>query len=149
MSYAEFAGIMAGMIFFGFAGDLIGRNRAGRLTGLLMFTGVTVMAFYDNSQTEKIFQLFAIFFAVYGMGVGGEYPLTAAIAAAHHAEVLNEAAMEDEERRLARIQKDKERTARRGETIAMIFTMQGVGAISGSIILLILIYFSGQGHVNW
>jgi hypothetical protein len=34
--------------------------------------------------------------------------------------------------------------ARRGETIALVFAMQGIGAVVGSIYLLSLIYFSNQ-----
>jgi hypothetical protein len=48
-----------------------------------------------------------------------------------------------------RILIEQAKTARRGETIALIFTMQGVGAVFGSTVLLILIYFSGQGRTDW
>jgi hypothetical protein len=39
---------------------------------------------------------------------------------------------------------EKAKSDRRGETIALVFAMQGVGAVVGSIFLLCLIYFSNQ-----
>jgi MFS family permease len=43
---------------------------------------------------------------------------------------------------------EKAKTARRGETISLVFAMQGVGAVVGSLLLLSLIFFSGQGRVD-
>jgi MFS family permease len=45
-------------------------------------------------------------------------------------------------------QRDKEKTARRGETIGIVFAMQGVGAVVGSTFFLVLIYFSDQGDTE-
>jgi hypothetical protein len=44
--------------------------------------------------------------------------------------------------------RDHERTARRGETIGFVFAMQGVGAVTGSVFLLVLIHFAGQSYVE-
>ena len=41
-----------------------------------------------------------------------------------------------------------EKTARRGETIGFVFAMQGVGAVVGSLFLVILIYFAGEENVE-
>ena len=40
------------------------------------------------------------------------------------------------------------KTVRRGETIALAFTMQGVGAVVGSLILIALIYFAQQSNFD-
>ena len=88
------------------------------------------------------------FFGIFGLGVGGEYPLSASGAAAHHSASVEEAKMEDEERHKLRIMRDHERTARRGETIGCVFAMQGVGAVTGSLFLIVLIYFAGEGRVE-
>lgn len=56
--------------------------------------------------------------------------------------------MEDEERHRLRVMRDHERTARRGETIGCVFAMQGVGAVTGSLFLIVLIYFAGEGTVE-
>ena len=64
--------------------------------------GVIVMTFMDSTDLNTQFLIYAIFFGVFGMGVGGEYPLTAMSASQHHSETMEEAAMEDDERRKSR-----------------------------------------------
>jgi hypothetical protein len=88
-------------------------------------------------------------FLVFGLGVGGEYPLTASGAAEHHVKRLLEVEeCNNEERELARKKDITANADRRGETISIIFVMQGVGAVAGSLVLLCLLYFSEQGSVN-
>jgi hypothetical protein len=86
VSYAEFAGIMVGMLTFGTIADLIGRKKAGSLTALFMIAGIGGMTYFDSSDYSRLFLLFSIFFGIFGVGVGGEYPLTASQAAEYHAE---------------------------------------------------------------
>ena len=144
---------MAGMIIFGLLCDILGRKNASSLTAMLEILGVGVMVFYTNPNLYQQAIVIASFYGLFGLGVGGEYPLTAYGAAQHYfksiAEKEYEAETNDRERMKKRIIMEQVRTARRGETIAIIFTMQGIGAVFGSAILLVLIYFSGQGHVEW
>ena len=144
VSYAEFAGIMAGMLAFGTIADRIGRQKAGTLTALLMIVGIGGMTFFDSDNIRTLFLVFAIFFATFGLGVGGEYPLTATQAAEYHGESKENALLDDQEQRHQPILMETAKTARRGETIALVFAMQGIGAVVGSIFLLSLIYFSNQ-----
>eukprot|EP00751_Fragilariopsis_kerguelensis_P011747 CAMPEP_0170774688 /NCGR_PEP_ID=MMETSP0733-20121128/10109_1 /TAXON_ID=186038 /ORGANISM="Fragilariopsis kerguelensis, Strain L26-C5" /LENGTH=712 /DNA_ID=CAMNT_0011117297 /DNA_START=70 /DNA_END=2208 /DNA_ORIENTATION=+ len=145
ISYTEFAGLMIGMLSFGFIGDCMGLKNAGILAALLSVIGVVIMCLVDLPDNLNIqFILYALFFGIFGLGVGGEYPLTAMSAAAHSSESAEEAAMDNSERRCYRLLRDKERTARRGETIGLVFSMQGIGAVVGSLFLLVLIYFSNQ-----
>ena len=74
----------------------------GVLAALLGVIGVIVMTFMDSTDLNTQFLIYAIFFGVFGMGVGGEYPLTAMSASQHHSETMEEAAMEDDERRKSR-----------------------------------------------
>jgi hypothetical protein len=148
VSYAEFAGIMVGMLAFGTIADRIGRKKAGTLTAILMIVGIGGMTFFDNDDVGTLFLIFSIFFAIFGLGVGGEYPLTATQAAEHHAESAENALLDDEERRHQRILMETAKTARRGETIALVFAMQGIGAVVGSVFLLALIYFSNQSRAH-
>ena len=148
LSYSEFAGIMVGMLSLGLLSDVIGRVRAGIVTSTIAFISVMVMAFYQNSDINKQFSIFAVFFGIYGFGVGGEYPISATNAAMHHYEEIVVTGDAEEDRSRAMIVERKS-TARRGETIAMAFAMQGVGATVGSLFCLILIYFAGQTQVDW
>jgi MFS family permease len=148
VSYAEFAGIMIGMLTFGTVADRVGRKQAGTLTSIVMIAGIGGMTFFDSDNISTLFVVFSCFFAVFGFGVGGEYPLTATQAAEHHAESAEDALQDDEETRHHRLLMEKAKTARRGETISLVFAMQGVGAVVGSLLLLSLIFFSGQGRVD-
>jgi len=47
-----------------------------------------------------------------------------------------------------RVIREKERTVRRGETISLVFAMQGVGAVVGSLFVVCLLFFARQGYVN-
>jgi len=147
-TYAEFAGIMIGMVCLGLLSDVIGRVRAGVVTSTIAFISVIVMAFYQNSNINKQFTVFAVFFGIYGFGVGGEYPISGTNAAMHHYEEIVVTGDAEEDRRNAVIVERKS-TARRGETINMAFAMQGVGATVGSLFVLILIFFAGQTQVDW
>ena len=71
-------------------------------------------------------------------------PLTAANAASHHIESMEESALDDYAKHQLRVLCEKERAVRRGETISIVFAMQGMGAVTGSIFLLCLIYFGDQ-----
>ena len=81
--------------------------------------------------------------------MGGEYPLTAASAAARHAESAEDALLDSDERHKVRMLREKARSIRRGETISMAFAMQGVGAVIGSVFLLCLLYLSNQDKSDW
>jgi len=149
LSYIEFAGIMLGMLLFGKLADLVGHQPAGILAALLQVAGILFMTFYHSHDLNTMFIVFDAFYGVFGLGIGGEYPLTAATAAAHHADSSEEALLDSEERHRVRVLRDKARSVRRGETIALAFAMQGVGAVVGSIFLLSLIFFGDQQRVNW
>lgn len=144
ISYSEFAGIMLGMIVIGMLADVIGKVRAGIFTSVLMLSGVTVMSFFNTDRDATLFLVFSIMFGLFGIGVGGEYPLAAMGAASHHAQSEHDALEDDEAQQRHRALLKKAQSARRGETITLVFAMQGIGAVAGSAYILFLVYFSGQ-----
>jgi MFS family permease len=148
VSYAEFAGIMAGMVSFGWIADQVGRKNAATLTSILMIIGLGFMTYFDSSNVSTLFLVFSIFFGLFGLGVGGEYPLTATQASERSAQSAEDALWDDEEKRQHRLLLEKAKTDRRGETISLVFAMQGVGAVVGSLFLLSFIYFSDQTRAD-
>ncbi|KAK4536548.1 hypothetical protein CDCA_CDCA09G2573 [Cyanidium caldarium] len=146
VSYANFAGLMAGMIVFGLLADRIGRRVAMLCTSSTYLIGVIIMAAAASQSANTIFTVFSIFYAFFGFGIGGEYPLTASIAAEKRAtKILQETGGEGASAlyfsdALARQQgraDERARAARRGEAIGLAFAMQGFGVEIGSILLLI------------
>ncbi len=77
-------------------------------------------------------------------GVGGEYPLSASGAAESHLEETEKALQENISLRQRRIELELAKTARRGETLSIVASMGGVGAVFGSLVLMALIYFGNQ-----
>lgn len=144
---------MGGMVIFGMICDLIGRRSASMITSLLEITGVGIMAFYANSNIQEQVIVFATFYGFFGLGVGGEYPMAASGAAQHQsksaAQQEYEAEHNETEKMRKRVLLEQAKTARRGETIALVFSMQACGAVFGSIVLLVLIHFTGQGNTEW
>lgn len=148
VSYASFAGIMAGMLFFGAVCDIIGRKNASVLTSLSMLLGISGMTFFKASSSSILFIVFSVFFSIFGLGVGGEYPLTASGAAENDAAAKDDALHESETRHRRRALMEAAKTARRGETIALVFAMQGLGAVFGSIVIICLVYFADQSFTD-
>lgn len=148
VSYVQFAGIMLGMILFGKIGDCIGRVRAGIITSFLMLSGIALLTFAYSANTNTLFLLIAIAFGIFGLGVGGEYPLTAMGATEHHVRAADDALDDNDQSRQYRALLQVAKAVRRGETIGLAFAMQGVGSVVGSVFLLFLVYFSGQSRVE-
>ncbi|EJK62548.1 hypothetical protein THAOC_16836, partial [Thalassiosira oceanica] len=148
--YSEFAGIMLGMLSFGKIADAMGPHLAGMLTAAFQIVGILVMTFFRSESLNTIFIVL--------------YPLTAVNAASRGSE-SEDTNMSPAERRESNRLKEKERSVRRGETITLVFAMQGktlsaatetlshinelgVGALVGSVFMLCLIYFAEQTGVE-
>ncbi|BAM81164.1 probable inorganic phosphate transporter [Cyanidioschyzon merolae strain 10D] len=156
-TYSIFAGLIVGMLFFGLLGDRIGRRFSMLFTVSTYFISAIIITFSISESADTIFVLFAIFYALTGFGIGGEYPLTASVASEKRAtRIMQETGGEGEStiyftdalaRQRARAD-ERARTARRGETIALAFAMQGVGIVFGSVLLLIEFAISKQTSPN-
>mmetsp|Transcript_18647 Transcript_18647/g.26424 ORF Transcript_18647/g.26424 Transcript_18647/m.26424 type:complete len:522 (+) Transcript_18647:153-1718(+) len=150
ISYAEFIGIMVGMVTFGYISDVLGRKVAKSLTSFIMIIGLAGMTFLEDQGPENertFFIIWSVFFAIFGFGIGGEWPLSASGAAEQRLYSTEEAldpSLTDRERRVVI---DLAKTVRRGETIGMAYSMQGVGTVFGSLVLMALIYFGLQSNV--
>ncbi len=76
--------------------------------------------------------------------MGGEYPLSASGAAESHLEETEKALQDNMSQRQQRMELELAKSTRRGETLSIVFAMQGVGAVFGSLVLMALIYFGNQ-----
>lgn len=98
LAYAVVTGVMTGMLLLGYAADRVGRRAGSIGTAALMAVGAAGMLAvallfsgdddsYDDdddsnsaSSVTALFHCFAAALFVFGVGVGGEYPLAAASA---------------------------------------------------------------------
>ena len=88
------------------------------------------MTFVDAASLGTLFSVWAVFFCLFGLGVGGEFPLSASVAAEQHIETTDDAKMDNEQLRAKRNEINRAKTLRRGETIALVFAMQGMSLIA-------------------
>ena len=113
---AAVAGSVCGQIAFGMVADRIGRKRGFICTLLLAMTGSLASAFAQDSPAFSIFTMIACFRFVLGVGIGGEYPLSATISS-----------------------ENAHSKHQRGQQVAMVFSMQGVGMLLAPLVGVILL----------
>ena len=122
ISYAMVGGVILGMIVISIFGDKFGRRAGSILTALTMLVGAILMACSYGSSLEGEFLMFTIALAIFGVGVGGEYPLASSSAA---------------ERATS--------TTTRGRTVVLTYSMQGLGNWVYTCMLIVLLYLFGVG----
>lgn len=134
VTYLEVIGIIVGQILVGIIGDGVGRRWGLIQDAIIMFIGLCMLvaSWGLNLQGWVICYAFSLFF--YGIGVGGEYPMTAT------------AAMENATGS-GRVS-TKEDRLHRGRKVSMAFLMQGWGQFFNQVllILLLLVFHHGSGN---
>eukprot|EP00122_Pirum_gemmata_P019701 Pgem_evm2s18435 len=129
ISYSEFAGIMLGMLILACFADRLGRKFGSLATAIIMTVGAILMTLsMPFAGYNTMFTWFTVAYGIYGFGVGGEYPISGSSAA---------------ERSQMKYPKEE-----RGREISMTFAMQGVGAVVGSIVILILLLITDQRQAD-
>jgi MFS family permease len=133
VDYLEICGIIVGQILVGFIGDWIGRRWGLIQDATIMFLGLIMLtaAWGVTQNGWVICYVWALFF--YGIGVGGEYPMTATSGMEN---AVGSGKVSTKEDRL-----------HRGRKVTSAFLMQGWGQFFNQVllILLLLIFHSGRG----
>lgn len=115
LATAVLIGTTIGQLFFGIMGDKISRRKMFFITLII----ITVMAFLCAlafPANQYIYLTLGLFRTILGFGIGGEYPLSATLAA--------EGATDP---------------ATRGRTMAIVFAMQGFGYLLAPLVVLLLV----------
>ncbi|ODN87114.1 Pi-transporter A-1 [Cryptococcus wingfieldii CBS 7118] len=132
VDYLQIIGIILGQVLVGFEGDWIGRRFGLVQDALVMTLGLVMLTSSWGVTLEGwvICYGFAQFF--YGIGVGGEYPMTSTTAM--------------ESKQVAGGQRDDK--LHRGRNVALAFLMQGWGQLFNQavLILLLLMFHHGSGN---
>lgn len=133
VDYLEIIGIICGQIMVGIEGDWIGRRFGMVQDALVMTLGSVMLTAMWGASLNGWVICYAISLFIYGVGVGGEYPMTST------------AAMESQGNGSVATTSDR---MTRGRRVALAFTMQGWGQLfnQGVLILCLLIFHSG--HLN-
>jgi MFS transporter, PHS family, inorganic phosphate transporter len=118
-------GAVIGMVLFGLIGDIIGRRMGVLITGTLVAVGSLLSACAIRSDVVSLCTQLTIYRTLLGIGIGGEYPLSATMAS------------EGAEANV------------RGRVVAGVFSMQGVGMLFSSLLAYILIKIGAPLEFTW
>lgn len=141
VTYLEIVGIILGQILVGFIGDYVGRRWGLVQDALIMFTGTLLLCASWGASLEGWVIMYAISLLWYGIGVGGEYPMTATKSMEGHSGRNSTNA-------------DK---LHRGRTVSLSFLMQGWGQLAnqGALCICLLAFHGGssapytKGSTQW
>ncbi|KAK9928470.1 hypothetical protein M0R45_025603 [Rubus argutus] len=107
-------GTVLGQVLFGRLGDLVGRRHVYGLTLMVMVLSAIGSGFSISTSTTGVLVSLCFFRFLLGVGIGGDYPLSATI--------MSEFA--------------NKRT--RGSFIAAVFSMQGFGILASSLVTIVV-----------
>lgn len=141
---ATLAGAVVGQLGFGFLADFIGRRVMFITTAGLCILGSLVSAVvgigYQNSaQSFSVFNQLAAVRFLLGLGIGGEYPLAATVTS----EIDNE--MDEFEP----VTGWRFFFKQKPNSIATIFSMQGLGMLLSPILVMLLIKIGASLEMTW
>ena len=83
ITYSVVLGVMVGMIGLGVMANNVGRRRGSIITATLMAVGaicLTSSSIFLSSNPSTLFPVMSLSLFIFGIGVGGEYPLSASSA---------------------------------------------------------------------
>ncbi|KAL2012647.1 hypothetical protein VTN00DRAFT_172 [Thermoascus crustaceus] len=134
LEYLEICGIIVGQIFVGIVGDWIGRRWGLIQDAAIMFVGLLMLtaAWGVTQNGWVICYVWSLFF--YGIGVGGEYPMTATSGMEN---AVGSGKVSTKEDRL-----------HRGRKVTSAFLMQGWGQFLNQALLIILLLCFHHGSGN-
>lgn len=129
-TYMEIVGIILGQIIVGVIGDYVGRRFGLVMDAMIMFTGTLLLCASWGASLQGWVIMYALSLLWYGIGVGGEYPMTAT------------KSMEGSGGRNSS-NADK---LHRGRSVSLAFLMQGWGQLfnQGALIICLLIFHGGS-----
>ncbi|GKY94574.1 hypothetical protein MPSEU_000423000 [Mayamaea pseudoterrestris] len=155
LTYSVIIGVMCGMVGFGLLANRIGRRIGSIATASLMATGaigLTLVSMLLVSHPKQLVQCMVILLFVFGIGVGGEYPLSASSASERTMEREQQAAVTEARRQQSTREHDgivkhndeNATTQNRGRAVQLVFCMQGVGIFCNSLVMMVLLLLTGQ-----
>ena len=123
---ATSVGAVVGMLLFGLLGDYMGRRTGVLITGSLVAIGSLLSATCFRSESVSLMTQMAIYRTLLGVGIGGEYPLSATMAS------------------------EGAEPSVRGRVVAGVFSMQGVGMLFSSLLGYLLVkVFGASLEFTW
>ncbi|KAK8030721.1 hypothetical protein PG990_000455 [Apiospora arundinis] len=111
---ATFAGVIIGQVSFGILADVVGRKSMYGLELIIIIAVTLAQSLSSNSPAMSIVGLMIFWRVLMGIGIGGDYPLSATITS------------------------EFATTKWRGFMMNAVFAMQGIGQLSAALLLLVV-----------
>ncbi|KAG2425952.1 hypothetical protein HXX76_013325 [Chlamydomonas incerta] len=127
ITYTQVCGIIFGQLVLGFCADRIGRKWGSVATAATMVVGGILIVASDGPTDRALFAMFTAVQFIFGIGVGGEYPVASTSA--------NE-----------RAESSSALSKRRGETVVLVFSMQGWGNLINTAVIIAIMAGFHQYH---
>lgn len=118
-------GAVFGMLLFGIVGDYVGRRTGVLITGSLVAAGSLMSAICVRSESMPLMAQLALYRTILGIGIGGEYPLSASMAS------------------------EGAEASVRGRVVAGVFSMQGLGMLFSSLLGYIFVSLGASLEFTW
>ena len=134
VDYLEIVGIIVGQILVGYLGDYLGRRWGLIQDATIMFIGLLMLTASWGTTLNGWVICYAWSLFFYGIGVGGEYPMTATSGMEN---AVGSGKISTKDDRL-----------HRGRKVTSAFLMQGWGQFANQVILIILLLVFHHGSGN-
>ena len=118
-------GAVLGPLIFGVLADRWGRRRVYAVTLSVMAIGAVGSAFSVPAFGLSAIAVLTLWRFVLGVGIGGEYPLSATIMS------------------------ENSNVRSRGRLVASVFALQGFGLLAGAAVSLAVVYFAPSLDISW
>ena len=176
LTYSVVLGVIVGMLLIGTLANHIGRRTGSILTASLMAggaIGLTIASWIFTSNPSLLFVTMSTLLFALGIGVGGEYPLSASSASERAMGDMNQNMKQELEQEAQRIQTEGNgdclppspiiewrndtrqetlieviKPQERGKKVQLVFTMQGMGILVNSLIVTFLLVVTRQFGQN-
>jgi len=112
---ATSAGAIFGQVIFGYLADVLGRKKMYGVELMIIISTTLAQSLCGESNAVSVVGVLIFYRVVMGIGVGGDYPLSAVITAEFSS------------------------TKHRGGIVAAVFAMQGLGQLAASLMALIVV----------
>mmetsp|Transcript_7006 Transcript_7006/g.11631 ORF Transcript_7006/g.11631 Transcript_7006/m.11631 type:complete len:537 (+) Transcript_7006:2-1612(+) len=172
LTYSVVLGVIAGMLLLGYQANRIGRRRGSITTASFMAggsIGLALSSFIFANNPSLLFQSMSALLFIFGIGVGGEYPLSSSTATEKAMGEMNKRLKNDLERDARRSntttigpwnnahplyesegvlqQQDHDQNdvgTKRGRAVQLVFLSQGIGIMANTLVLVFLLIVFGQ-----
>ncbi|KAH0566252.1 hypothetical protein GP486_000350 [Trichoglossum hirsutum] len=132
VTYLEVLGITVGQLLIGVLGDWIGRRFGLLLDAAIMLLGLILLTASWGTSLAGWVVSYAIALFIYGVGVGGEYPMTATLGMEN---AVGSGRVSSRSDRL-----------HRGRKVTSAFLMQGWGQFLNQVILVVVLLITSGGR---